>query len=326
MILVTGGAGYIGSHVGKLLHRQGRPFAVYDNLSSGHRSFCKWSDLFEGELHDLNRLREAFDRYRPEAVIHCAALASVADSVRHPLQYYQSNVINTLNLLQVMRERGVRKIVFSSSCATYGVPDALPIREESRQHPINPYGRTKLIVEQVLADCAVAYGLRSVSLRYFNAAGADRDAEIGELRAVETHLIPRVLDAVQAGSPRIEVFGSDYPTVDGTCVRDYVHVEDIAEAHGLALDSLQADARASVYNLGIGRGYTVRQVLEVCERVTGSRIEAVALPRRPGDPPELWCDPARARRELGWQPRYTDLESIVRTAWAWHLRKPARHG
>ena len=321
MILVTGGAGYIGSHTVKELLRHGYEVVVYDNLSTGHREFVLSEHFVEGDLLDLEELRATFRRYPIEAVLHFAAVCRVDESVANPQKYYQNNVVGGLNLLQAMLEHDVKLIIFSSSAAVYGDPELVPIPENHPKRPKNPYGWTKWIFEQILADYAHAYGLKYIALRYFNAAGADPEGQLGERRAQESHLIPIVLEAALRGKP-VQIYGTDYNTDDGTAIRDYIHVSDLATAHVLALQRLQAGQVANgVYNLGIGRGYSVREVIETCERVTGRRIEARPAPRRPGDPARLVADATRARRELGWEPQFTELEEIVRTAWEWMKRQ-----
>ncbi|MCR4392082.1 MAG: UDP-glucose 4-epimerase GalE [Candidatus Acetothermia bacterium] len=324
MILVTGGAGYIGSHTVKELLRRGYPVVVLDNLSTGHRELVLCEQFIQGDLADSCLVERTFARHPICAVIHFAAHTSVPESVADPQKYYRNNVAGTLNLLQAMLAHGVKAIIFSSSAAVYGDPVALPIPEDHPTQPKNPYGRTKLVVEEILADYARAYGLRYIALRYFNAAGSDPEGEIGELHDPETHLIPIVLEAAAGKRPHLEIYGTDYPTKDGTAVRDYIHVSDLARAHVLALERMMEGGAGGAYNLGIGRGYTVREVVETCRRVTGRKIPAVEAPRRPGDPAALVADPSRARRELGWEPKFTDLEAIVETAWAWMQRARRR--
>jgi len=321
MILVTGGAGYIGSHTVKQLLTRGHEVVIYDNLSTGHRELVLSEHLVEADLADTAALRRTLSRYPIRSVVHFAAHTAVGESVERPGMYYHNNVVCTLNLLEAMRAHGVGNIVFSSSAAVYGTPTQLPIPEEHPKSPVNPYGRTKWMVEQILADYGIAHGLRHVSLRYFNAAGSDPDGEIGELHDPECHLIPIVLEAAAGLRPHVEIYGTDYPTPDGTGVRDYIHVEDLARAHVAALEAVEDGYAAEAYNLGIGRGYTVREVVEVCREVTARPIEVVEGPRRAGDPPELVADATRARRELDWQPRIEELRPIVGTAWAWMRRQ-----
>jgi UDP-glucose 4-epimerase len=320
-ILVTGGAGYIGSHAARLFANRGNEVWVYDNLSRGHEQAVPDGRLIVGDLLDTPTLEEALRRQRIDAVVHFAALSYVGESVREPALYYRNNVGGTLGLLDAMRRCGVGRLVFSSTAAVYGVPRRVPIMEDEPAAPINPYGRTKLAVEWALADHAAAYGLGFAALRYFNAAGASPDGAVGEDHDPETHLIPIILQAALRLRADVEVFGTDYPTPDGTCVRDYVHVDDLAEAHLLALQRLEPGC-GRAYNLGTGRGFSVREVLAACEEVTGRRIPVRLGPRRPGDPPELVASAERAVRELGWQPRHTDLREIVETAWRWHRVRP----
>ncbi len=321
-VLVVGGAGYIGAHACKALHAAGFEPICLDNLVYGHEWAVRWGPLIRGDIADESLLNRVFSEHRIWAVMHFAAYAYVGESVADPARYYGNNVSATLVLLNAMRRHGVTRFVFSSTCATYGVPTRLPIPEDHPQAPINPYGHSKLMVEQILADFRSAYGLRSVSLRYFNAAGADPDGEIGESHDPETHLIPLVLDVAAGRRDAISVFGRDYDTPDGTCVRDYIHVTDLADAHVLALGALRDGSPRPVYNLGNGRGFSVAEVIDVCRRVTGHPIPVVDSARRPGDPPVLVGDATRARAELGWSPRYAELESIVETAWRWHQIRP----
>ncbi len=322
MILVTGGAGYIGSHTIKELLRDGREVVALDNLSAGHRELVLCQEFVQGDLADGDLLRRTFRRYPIEAVIHFAAHTSVPESVENPAKYYANNVGCGLALLDAMIEAGVRTIVFSSSAAVYGDPVKIPIPEDHPTEPKNPYGRTKLVFEGILHDYGVAHGLRHVSLRYFNAAGSDPEGEIGECHDPETHLIPIVLEVAAGKRRAVEVFGTDYDTPDGTAIRDYIHVTDLARAHVLALRALEEGRAALAYNLGTGRGYTVREVVECCRRVTGREIPAVDAPRRAGDPAALVADPSRARRDLSWEPQFTALDPIVDTAWRWMLRRP----
>jgi UDP-arabinose 4-epimerase len=325
-VLVTGGAGYIGSHACKALARAGYNPVTYDSLVYGHEWAVRWGPFEQGDILDRARLDEAFERHRPGAVMHFAAFAYVGESVENPGKYYRNNVAGSLTLLEAARDHGVRDFVFSSTCATYGVPDQIPIPETQAQRPINPYGTTKLMVEQMLADFEAAHGIRWSALRYFNASGADPDNEIGEAHDPETHLIPLVLDAASGRRADIRVFGTDYPTPDGTCIRDYVHVTDLAEAHVLALQALQRGGHSSAYNLGNGMGFSVTEVIDAVRRVTGLDVPTVLAERRPGDPPALVGDAAKARAELGWEPRLYDIDDIVRTAWAWHQKARAAYG
>jgi UDP-glucose-4-epimerase GalE len=323
-ILVTGGAGYVGSHACKALAAAGHTPVTYDNLSRGHREFARWGPLEIGDIADAAKLDSAFARHRIDAVMHFAALAYVGESVEQPALYYRNNVGGTLELLEAMRRAGVKLLVFSSTCSTYGVPERMPITEDLPQQPINPYGMSKLVVERVLRDYEPAYGLRSVALRYFNAAGCDPDGEVGEDHDPETHLIPRVLMAADGMLPQVDVFGTDYPTPDGTCLRDYIHVADLADGHVRALAYLQRGGASTAINLGTGRAFSVREVIAAAERVTGRRIPVHEGPRRAGDPPVLVADATRARLVLGFAPGFTEIEPIVATAWRWHERPVRR--
>lgn len=321
-VLVVGGAGYIGSHMVKALHRAGHHPITFDNLSTGHRDAVLAGDFVHVDLLDKDRLSRAFLETKPAAVLHFAAFAYVGESMSDPRKYFTNNVVGTLNLLHTMLDAGVRKIVFSSTCATYGVPERCPIAEDAPQEPINPYGRTKLIMEQIMRDYT-AHGLRAISLRYFNAAGADSEGVLRERHDPETHLIPLVLReaarVLAGGDPAettLTLFGSDYPTRDGTCVRDYIHVEDLASAHLMALDRLFGDPLPfEAFNLGTQSGATVLEVVEAARRITGADIRFKSAPRRPGDPPELIGAFEKARSVLGWQPVLSSLDSILATAW-----------
>jgi UDP-arabinose 4-epimerase len=320
-ILVTGGAGYIGSHACKALARAGYTPIAFDNLVYGHRWSVQWGPLEEGDILDRGRLEEVLKKYKPSAVMHFAAYAYVGESVENPGKYYRNNVAGTVNLLEALRDNDIKKLIFSSTCATYGVPERNPIPEDHPQDPINPYGASKLMIERVLRDFDAAHGLRSISLRYFNAAGADPDAEIGEDHDPETHLIPLVLDAAAGIRPHITVFGDDYDTPDGTCIRDYIHVADLADAHLLALKSLENGAASTAFNLGNGQGFSVNQVISTARRVTDREIPVKTGARRAGDPPQLVGDASRAIAILGWKPRFAALEDIVQSAWKWHQRE-----
>ncbi len=317
-VLVTGGAGYIGSHVCKALHAAGWSPVVYDSLENGHREAVRWGPLVQADLGDTEALRRAFDAYRPQAVMHFAAYAYVGESMTQPGRYFRNNTAYALNLLDAMVRAGVSDVVFSSTCATYGIPAQMPITEDTPQHPVNPYGDSKLFVERMLGWFEQAHGLRPMVLRYFNAAGADADGEIGELHEPETHLIPRAMLAAIGRLPHIDVFGTDYPTPDGTAVRDYIHVSDLASAHVRALEHLREGGLPATLNLGTGQGRSVREVIDAIEQVAGRSVPVRFAPRRPGDPPVLVADPSRALRVLGWEARQSDLETIVSTAWKWH--------
>jgi UDP-arabinose 4-epimerase len=319
-ILVTGGAGYIGSHACKALARAGYRPVTYDNLVTGHREAVRWGPFVEADLADTDTLEATLTRFDVAAVMHFAAFAYVGESLRQPERYFRNNVVNSLGLLEAMRRRGVRHIVFSSTCATYGVPTHMPIAEATEQRPINPYGETKLVVERMLRWCGDAHRLTHATLRYFNAAGADPDCEIGEDHEPETHLIPLLLQAALGDRAQIDILGTDYPTRDGTAIRDYIHVQDLAEAHVMALRHLLGGRASLTLNLGTGTGYSVREVVASAERITGRRIPRRELARRPGDPPVLIADPSLARRTLGWRPELSGLETILQTAWAWHRR------
>jgi UDP-arabinose 4-epimerase len=319
-VLVTGGAGYIGSHTCKLLAKAGLTPVTYDNLVYGHEWAAQWGPLERGDLLDTARLQEVLVRHRPDAVLHFAAYAYVGESVTNPGKYYSNNVVGSLRLLEALVANGVRDIVFSSTCATYGVPEREMIAEDHPQRPVNPYGASKLMVERMLADFGVAHGMRSICLRYFNAAGADEGAQIGEDHDPETHLLPLVLDAATGKRQHVEVFGADYDTPDGTCIRDYVHVLDLARAHILALQRLGTGTSRPAYNLGTGRGHSVLEVIDAVRRVSGREVPVRMSPRRAGDPPRLVANSELAASELGWTPAYTDLDETVRTAWNWHQR------
>jgi len=319
-ILVTGGAGYVGSHACKALAGDGYLPVVYDNLSRGHREAVRWGPLVEGDLHDAPRLAAALRTHEIKAVLHFAALAYVGESMADPETYYRNNVGGTLALLATMREAQVATIVFSSTCAVYGIPDRVPIAESTAKAPLSPYGETKLTVERALHWYSRCYGLRFAALRYFNAAGADPAGEIGEDHEPETHLIPRVLRAALGTGEPVEVYGTDYPTPDGSAIRDYIHVSDLADAHVRALGHLAGGGESGALNLGTGQGCSVRQVIAAVERVAGRPVPFRETARREGDPPELVADPALARSRLQWQPRHSDLDTIIRTALAWERR------
>ena len=327
-VLVTGGAGYVGSHTCKALARAGFVPVTVDNLARGHEWAVRWGPLVKADLADPAALDAAFASHRPLAVLHFAAFAYVGESVNTPEKYYRNNVAGTLNLLDAMLRHRCRDIVFSSTCATYGVPTVTPIPEDHLQRPINPYGWSKLMVERMLRDYEHAHGIRYLALRYFNAAGADPDGEIGECHTPETHLLPLLIEAALGRRPHVEVFGTDYPTRDGTAIRDYIHVADLAEAHVRALAHLRAGHASTFLNVGTGSGHSVREVIRAVQTVTQSVVPTRNAARRPGDPPVLIADPACACATLGWQPRLSDLQTIVTTAARWHAsrQEPPRLG
>lgn len=323
-ILIVGGGGYIGSHAAMALDAAGYDVLVFDNLSTGHKEFLRFGCHVLGDLADKAALDLVFRANNISAVMHFAAFAYVGESVTDPAKYYRNNVVNTLNLLEAARDYGIRDFIFSSTCATYGVPQQLPLCEGHPQSPINPYGRTKLAVEWMLQDFAEAYGMRYCALRYFNAAGAAPialQAGIGEWHEPETHLIPLVLQAALDERKQVKVFGTDYNTPDGTCIRDYIHVCDLADAHILAMQRLMSGEKSVAFNLGNGRGYSVKEVIDCAKEVTGMPIRVREAPRRPGDPALLVADSRKAMRELGWKPKFAELEKIVETAWEWEKNK-----
>jgi UDP-glucose 4-epimerase len=321
-ILVTGGAGYVGSHCAWHLRQSGHEVWIYDDLSLGHAAAAIAGPLIEGSVADAQRVESALREHHIEAVMHFAAFAQVGESVSDPARYYQNNVMGSLTLFEAMRKAGVRQVVFSSTTATYGVPERIPITEDEPQKPINPYGFTKLVIERALADYASAYGFGYAALRYFNAAGAEPEGRLGEDHDPETHLIPLVLQVALGQRAEITLFGDDYPTPDGTCIRDYIHVYDLATAHFAALARLRPGEGLHL-NLGTGQGASVRQVIDACRRVTGHPIPVRVGDRRPGDPPQLVADSGRARRLLNWEPRFSSLDEIVATAWRWHSSHPS---
>jgi UDP-arabinose 4-epimerase len=314
-IIVTGGAGYIGSHTCKHLAAHHFEPLSYDNLVHGHRDAVRWGPLVVGDIRDQPKLRDLFTAFKPEAVIHFAAFAYVEESVSDPGKYYNNNVGGTIALLDAMRATGVDRIVFSSTCATYGIPSRLPIDEGEIQSPITPYGRSKLMIEQILDDYSRAYGLRYVTLRYFNAAGADACGDLGERHQPETHAIPRALMAAAGSVPDFKIYGDDYPTPDGTCIRDYIHVSDLANAHFKALNYLEDGGNNAQLNLGTGQGVSIAELLTAIEKTTGVAITRVVTPRRPGDPPALVADPTKARELLGFKACHSDIDTIISTAW-----------
>jgi UDP-glucose-4-epimerase GalE len=319
-ILVTGGAGYIGAHACKALAEAGYTPVTYDNFVYGHPTAVRWGPLERGDIGDRDQLEMVMKKYNPGAVMHFAAYAYVGESVTKPAKYYRNNVAGTLSLLESMNSCGIDKIIFSSTCATYGMPDQIPIDENHPQNPINPYGRSKLMIEWILQDFAAAYDLKFVSLRYFNAAGADPDAEIGENHDPETHLIPLVLDVALGGRHRLEIYGTDYDTPDGTCIRDYIHVSDLADAHLLALEYLNDGGQSNVFNLGNGNGFSVREVISTAMNVTGCDIPYLESKKRPGDPAVLIGSAEKIRDNRGWRAVHNSLEAIIRTAWRWHKK------
>lgn len=321
-ILITGGAGYIGSHMCKCLDRKGYSLIVLDNLIRGHRQAVKWGDFIKGNSGDKKLLKHIFSEYKVDAVIHFAALCYVNESVKEPIKYYFNNVANTINLLESMIESNIKNFIFSSSCSTYGEPKEIPITEEHHQIPINPYGRTKLMVEQILNDFRHAYGLHYISLRYFNAAGADPEGELGEDHRPETHLIPLVLKTALGQRKSIDIYGDNYETFDGTCIRDYIHVNDLVEAHILALEKLFNGVASGIYNLGNGNGYSVKEIIDVARDITGKEIPVSIGKRRSGDPAILISSSEKAIKGLGWNPKFTEVQEIIKTAWEWHKRNP----
>ena len=319
-ILVTGGAGYIGSHTVKALGRAGHEICVFDNLSTGHEWAVLTGELVKGDLEDRRAIDSVFAEFRPDAVMHFAAYIQVEESVREPLKYYRNNVANTLNLLEAMRERGVGNFIYSSTAAVYGIPEHIPVRETAPLLPINPYGMTKVMIERVLADLAAAADFRYIALRYFNVAGADSGGRLGQAYREATHLITRALKTAHGEIPKLSIYGTDYPTPDGTCIRDYIHVDDLADAHVKALDHLVGTGRSEVMNCGYGSGYSVREVVETARRVTGIDFPVEETGRRAGDPPALVADSSKLMETTGWKPKYNDLEYIIKTAWEWEKK------
>ena len=320
-VLVTGGAGYIGSHTAKGLARAGHETVVLDNFSTGHREAVKWGPFIEGDLGDKELLGKVFKDHRIEAVLHFAASLLVGESMTNPQKYFWNNVVNTLVLLDTMKARGVKYIVFSSSAATYGNPEKVPLTEDHPKNPVNPYGESKLCMERAIQWYGVAYGLRWTALRYFNAAGADLEGELGELHDPETHLIPLVVQAALGQRPSVDIYGTDYPTPDGTAIRDFIHVVDLADAHVRALEYLVAGGESAALNLGTGQGHSVREVVAGVGKLCNGRVPAHDAPRRAGDPAVLVADPSKARQLLGWRPQHSDLDAIIQSAWKWHSSK-----
>jgi len=320
VIFVAGGAGYIGSHTVKALLKLGLEVLVFDNLSTGRREFVRGAKLVVGDLRDADSIRRAFRATKVDAVLHFASLIQVGESALDPGKYYSHNVVSSLNLLDAMREAGVDKFIFSSSAAVYGIPREIPITEDHPPAPFNPYGRTKLFVERILEDYGRAYGFKFISLRYFNASGADPDGEMGECHSPETHLIPNILRALLGRTEALDIFGTDFPTPDGTAIRDYIHVTDLASAHALALKSLMASPRSEFINLGSNRGYSVREVIAIAEKTVGKKVPTRERPRREGDVPVLLASREKAERLLGWELHHSEIETIIETAWRWHRR------
>ncbi|NLN75100.1 MAG: UDP-glucose 4-epimerase GalE [Armatimonadetes bacterium] len=325
-ILVTGGLGYVGSHAVKLLVDRGEQVICLDNLIFGHKQSSSGSEVIVGDIGDQDLLRKIFSANKIDSVMHFAAFAAVGESVENPQKYYLNNISNSLAMLQVMLEFDVKLMIFSSSAATFGEPETVPIVEEHPQNPTNPYGRSKLMLEHILKEYEHAYGLRSISLRYFNAAGADPSGLIGEDHTPEHHLIPLIIKAAMGQRPQINIFGTDWPTPDGTCIRDYIHVTDLAQAHALGLDALRQGKSTTAYNLGNGSGYSVMEVIKMVEKVSGRPVKAVADDRRPGDPAVLVASSKKISEELGWKPNYPELETIVKSAWEWHSGHPDGYG
>ncbi len=320
-ILVAGGAGYIGSNMTAILRAEGHEPIVYDNLSKGHKAAIAGCELVEGDLADFELLAETLKQRRIEVVTHFAAFIEAGESVKEPMKYYRNNVSNTQVLLAAMETTGVGKFIFSSTAAVYGIPDKMPITEDLPTNPINPYGETKLAVERMCHHQAIAGKLHYVALRYFNACGAGNNGTLGEDHRPESHLIPLAIAAATGKTDKVKIYGTDYPTEDGTCIRDYIHIEDLCRAHLLAIEKLDKQKEAA-YNLGNGKGYSVREVIEAVKKVSGRDFKIVETQRRPGDPPVLVCDSGKAKTELGWQPKWTDLEKIVESAWKWHSEHP----
>lgn len=321
-ILVTGGAGYIGSHVVKALSNTHHQILILDNLQKGHIDAIKAGEFLHADLADQNRLDEIFDQHKIDGVIHLAADSLVGESMENPAKYYFNNVVNGFNLLEAMKKYGTKYLVFSSTAAVYGEPEEVPIEEDHLSCPTNVYGRSKLHFEEMLADYDRAYGLKYISLRYFNAAGADPSGEIGEDHTPESHLIPIVLQKVLGQREKLAIFGTDYNTSDGTCIRDYIHVNDLADAHILAIEALAQGKESSIYNLGNGKGYSVQEVINTASSVVGEEIQAMEEGRRPGDPAVLIASSEKIMRELNWEPKYPDLKTIIETAWRWHKTHP----
>ena len=322
-ILVTGGAGYIGSHVVKALGINGDDLLVYDDLSTGHEWALLYGTLVKGDMSDMHFLNKIIQEYKPDAIMHFAALIQVEESVREPLKYYRNNIVNTLNLLEVMKKNNVRNLIFSSTASVYGIPGKIPITEDAPLDPINPYGSSKATVERVLNDLSQVSDFRYISLRYFNVAGADPEARIGQAYQEATHLITRALKTAKGEFDKLQIFGTDYPTQDGTCIRDYIHVDDLAHAHLLTLNYLLETGKSRVFNCGYGHGYSVKEVVKTAQKVTGRDFTTEDVERRPGDTPILVADSSRLKEELRWEPLHDNLEFIIKTAWEWEKKLPA---
>lgn len=317
MILIVGGAGYIGSHLNKEITKKGYKTIIFDNLSCGHKESVKWGTFEKGDLGNIDDIKNVFKKYDIKGVIHFAAFTYVGESVENPQKYYINNVTNTINLLQVMLEYNIKYFIFSSSCATYGNPIQIPISEDHPQNPINPYGRSKLMIEQILKDYSDAYEFKYISLRYFNAAGCDPEKELGEMHSPETHLIPIILETALGKREHIKIFGDDYNTPDGTCIRDYVHVSDLANVHILALEYLYKTNKSDIFNIGNGNGFSVKQIIDAAQKITCKEIKYCIIERRIGDPPILVGSSEKAKEILGWKPKYQDIYQIIETAWNW---------
>ncbi len=320
-VLITGGAGYIGSHVVKALGEKGYDLLIVDNLSNGHREAVLYGKLAIGDIGDKEFIKKVVSEFAPDVVMHFSAFIEVGISVKEPLSFYKNNVIGTLNLLEVLIENKIDKFIFSSTAAVYGIPDNIPIPEEHRINPINPYGKTKAVIEKALEDFSRAYNFKYVSLRYFNASGADPSGKIGESHTPETHLIPLVLQTAKGEKETIRIYGTDYPTEDGTCIRDYIHVNDLADAHILAMEYLVKGGESDVFNCGYGYGYSVREVIETAKKITGKNFKVIEYKRREGDPPILVADSKKLKEKLNWKPKYDNLETIIKTAWNWELNR-----
>jgi len=319
-LLITGGAGYVGSHVVKSLGEKGYKIVVYDNLSTGHKWAVLHGELIVADLKDKDKLKEVVSLYKPKAVMHFAASVVVPESVQNPIKYYKNNIANTLNLLEICLSSNIEYFIFSSTAAVYGIPKEIPITEKAPLTPINPYGQSKAFIEKILQDCSRAYGLKYVSLRYFNVAGADPSSRIGQASLKPTHLITRALRAALGEIPCLEIYGTDYPTFDGTCIRDYIHVDDLADVHILALEYLLSNGKSEIFNCGYAHGYSVKEVVEKAKKITGVDFKVSEGKRRPGDPPILIADNKKIKRALGWEPKYNDLEYIIKTAWEWEKK------